>query len=141
MMWPVRILLVMAILGVLFAGCVVWGTYGVYGVGIFDQVVGVESPKPIAKVWYANVEMNESTRYFLARDPEPKHFDAEGPVALVDGRFTASIRLTTGPALWDGPFYRPDLIVLAEFADGTRGCEAVEVTKGIGKEPVVVRFR
>ncbi len=128
-------------LAALIAGWVAWGTYGLYGVGWTDQAVVIESPKPVAKVWYANEAFDDLAAPLLVASPDPTRFGARGPVAPEGNRLTARLWFTTGPALWNGPRYQPDLTILAEFSDGSRGCESVKVPKHPGTEPLVVRFR
>src|SRR5262245_11216442 len=140
MRW-VRLVLCVTLPFAVLAGCLVWSTYGYYGVGTFDQVVVVESSKPVVKAWYLNTTINDSARYFMAHDLNPDHLGGEGPEALTGDRFTARLWFTDGPALWDRARCQPDLIVLVEFADGSRACEAVRVPRALNKEAVVVRFQ
>jgi hypothetical protein len=133
--------LILAIALVSLGGFFYWGTYGYYGVGVLQQVVILESAKPIAKVyydgWYGHVGKDERRRVEDTAD-YPTYFLE--PARLDGDRFTARIKFTTGPGIFDGPDCNPDVVVLVEFADGSRACRVADVPKGKGKEAIVVRF-
>ena len=112
------------------------------GVGSFDQEVVLESAKPIARVSYRCWIVDEACRRRIEAAADPrKAFDWEQSSPVKGGQFTARIVYThRSGSFHDVVFYPPQLIVLAEFADGTCVCRVVDLPPGQGKERVVVSF-
>jgi hypothetical protein len=111
------------------------------GVGFFDQEVVLESSQPIERVSYFCGTIDEATRREAENTANPKLFEWDRTCVLAGGRFTASIIFTTRSGCFHhNVYYPPHLVLLVEFADGTRGCRVVDLPRGRGKVPVVVRF-
>jgi hypothetical protein len=119
------------------------GTFGYYGVGHFWQEVVLDSDRPIVKASYATVHghLSEEERRQLEAAPDLEMRLVLDTATLEGNRFEAYVMWTSGPGLFDRPKYQADLVVVVEFADGTRACRIVDIPKGMGKEPISVPFR
>jgi hypothetical protein len=139
--WLARLLLIP--IGVLALFWLTYcGTFGYYGTGHFWQEVVLDSDQPIVKASYVNLHgSSEEERRQWEAAPDPEKLFVLDPATLERNRFEALVRWSSGPGLFDRPKYQADLVVVVEFADGTRACRIVQIPKGTGKEPVIVRFR
>ena len=113
----------------------------VLGVGYFNQVVLLESTKPIEHVSYCCWTIDEATRRQAETTANENLFDWDRTCPVTSDQFTARIKFLSRSGFLSNKVSHPaHLIVLAEFTDGTRACRVVDVPRGLGKESVAVQF-
>ncbi len=112
------------------------------GVGYHDQQVILNSAKPVRSVSYCFSDVDDKLRHLAEDTADPRLFDWKEVPAPVNERFTARVMFTTrsGRFIKTTIYHPRQLVVLAEFMDGTRACRVIDVANGLSEEPVTADF-
>jgi hypothetical protein len=112
------------------------------GVGFFDQEIVVESANSVQRVAYCCWDVDAETRQRAERTADPQLFECRPAEGLGGNRYSAKVMCTTRSGLFREQVFHPkQLIVYAEFADGTRQCRIIDLPEGRGENVVVVGLK
>lgn len=111
------------------------------GVGSYDQKVFISSNKPLKSVSYCDVDVNDELRQLAESTADPQLFDWRICEPLGDW-FNARIKFTTRSRLLFRTqiYHHRQLVILADFTDGTRSCRVVNLPDNLDRHPITVVF-
>ena len=132
----------MLVVFILLGALVIEGMTEALGVGHFDQLIIVETDKPIKRVAYSDYNVDDEIRRLAKETADPRlsvYTDAE---PRGENRYLARIMFTdrSGKFRRTEYFQHKHLAVYVEFADGTRQCRIADLPR-LGNEPVVINLR
>jgi hypothetical protein len=130
------------IAGAVAAGVAVLASFQILGVGSFDQPVVLESTKPIQRVTYCTLWLDDATRQRAEATADPTSFDCREASVEPGNRFMAKVKFTSRSGLFRSKtLYPPQLVVFVDLAGGHRECRVVDLPSGCGNQEVVISLR
>jgi hypothetical protein len=114
-----------------------------YGVGFLDQEIVVATDRPIRRLLYDCINVDEEVRKRAEETADPRLFDYQEAERQSPQQFRARVMFTDRERLVFGRrvFHPNQLVILIEFDDGRRACRVVDLPKGAHLPAVVVDFR
>jgi hypothetical protein len=113
-----------------------------YGVGHYNQLVILETDRPIRRVTYAASQVDDELKQAAEASADPRMFDCDEAAVQQGKWFTARIMFTDsgGPLRRTRVAHYPHLVVYVEFEDGSRACRVVDLPAGIRPPPITIRL-
>jgi hypothetical protein len=112
------------------------------GVGYHDQQVTLKSAKPVKSVSYCFCNVDDELRHLAEDTADPRLFERLETLTPVGERFTATVTITvvSGRLIKTTVHHPRQLVVLADFMDGTRGCRVIDVPVELSEKPMTADF-
>lgn len=115
--------------------------FGAIGGGHFGQFVLVKAAKPVGRVTYCTLEVDENTRKIAEETADPQLFPWTEAERSGDG-FMARVKTTSSGGAFGMTkiHHPPHLVVYIEFVDKSRTCRVAKIPPGHGKQAIVLNI-